>query len=326
MATVSRVLNGKGPVSAPTRQRVLAAIERIGYLPNGAARSLITRQTRTIGVLLPDVHGEFFSELIRGIDLAARRAGFHLLVSGSHSELAETEAVLRALHGRVDGLILMTPGLDGERLRRSLPRRLPVVLLNHAGPDWGYDVLRVDNSGGARAVVAHLIGLGHRRLAMLTGPADNADAVERLRGFREGLAKCQTPGVEATELAGDFSEEAGYRAGLTLAEMRPRPTAVFAANDAMAIGCLSALRERGLEVPHSVAIAGFDDIPIARFVTPPLTSVRVAIAELGDRAMARLLRALAGQSSELPLQELIPTRLVVRSSCGAAATTQPEGG
>src|SRR6185295_14680649 len=135
VATVSRVLNDKGSVRAETRQRVLEAVEALGYVPHSAARSLSTRRTMSIGVLLPDVHGAFFSEIVRGIDLAARAAGYHVLVSGSHSDLAETTAVLQALHGRIDGLILLTAGIDAGWLRSTLPRRVPAVLLYNSGTD-----------------------------------------------------------------------------------------------------------------------------------------------------------------------------------------------
>lgn len=323
VATVSRVVNAKTVVSDETRERVLAAIERLAYVPHSAARSLITSRTSTIGVLLPDVHGEFFSELIRGIDIAARRAGFHVLVSGSHSNLAETEAVLRALHGRVDGLLLMTPGIGADSLRRNLPRRVPVVLINSVGSV--FDSIRVDNRGGARALVEHLYGLGHRRIAFVRGPASNEEAAERLLGYREALAAHRLPLDPALELAGDFDEDSGYLAGVRLATFAPRPDAIFAANDSMAIGCLSALRERGLRVPEDVALAGFDDIPIARYLTPALTSVRVSIAELGGRAMERLLNAIERGAEGPRRHEVMATQLVVRASCGAASATRLVG-
>ncbi len=326
IATVSRVINDKGPVAEETRRRILATIDQLRYVPHGAARSLITNQTDTIGVLLPDLYGEFFSEVIRGIDLAARRSGFHVLISGFHSDRAEIEAVLRALRGRVDGLIVLSPDVDAQGLRRNLPETLPVVLLNTRingrinGRAGGgeLDAINVDNHGGAFAMVRHLAGLGHRRIALICGPAENADARERLRGYRDAL---RAEGIElsaALEMPGDFSEDSGYRAGQRLLTLEPRPEAVFAANDSMAIGCLFALREAGVRVPEDVALAGFDDIPIARYVTPPLSSVHVPIAELGERAMERLLHAVERKNAHERRQETVPTTLVVRGSCGGA--------
>jgi LacI family transcriptional regulator len=202
IATVSRVLNDKGPVAVETRHRILAAIEQLRYVPHGAARSLITNQTDTMGVLLPDLYGEFFSEVIRGIDLAARRSGFHVLISGFHSDRAEIEAVLRALRGRVDGLIVLSPDVDAQSLRRNLPETLPVVLLNTPveGDGADFDAINLDNHGGAFAMVRHLAGLGHRRIAFLRGPEENADARERLRGYRDALRSLGIGREEALEL------------------------------------------------------------------------------------------------------------------------------
>ena len=322
VATVSRVLNDKGPVRAETRLRVLAAVERLGYVPHSAARSLSTRRTMSIGVLLPDMHGAFFSEIVRGIDLGARAAGYHLLVSGSHNDPAETAALLQTLHGRVDGLILMTPSLGGGWLQKALPRRVPVVLLNDDGTDGRHDSLRIDNRLGARLAVEHLIGLGHRRIAFVGGPVGNSDAAERLAGYREALAANGVAATQRLELSGDFGEESGLLAGAKVAALTPRPTAIFAANDAMAIGCLAALRERGLRVPDDVSLVGFDDIPIARYLTPALTTVLVPIAELGRRAMARLLDAIEKSEQRphpSPTHTVIAPTLAIRASASAMA-------
>ena len=323
VATVSRVINGTGPVAAETRQRIQDAIDKLRYVPHGAARSLITNQTDTVGVLLPDLYGEFFSEVIRGIDHAARGSGYHVLVSGFHSDRAEIEAVLRAMRGRVDGLIVLSPDVDAQTLQRNLPETLPVVLLNTRvdGEGTSFDAIRVDNYGGAYAMVRHLAALGHSRIALIRGPEENVDARERLRGYRDALRSLGAGLFPAVEIEGDFSEESGYRAGQRLLEMKPRPTAVFAANDSMAIGCLFALREAGVRVPEDMALAGFDDIPIARYLSPPLSSVHVPIAELGTRAMERLLHALASKNAHERRQETVPTTVVVRGSCGGGTDT-----
>lgn len=311
VATISRVLNGKGPIHPDTRQRVLEVVADLGYVPHSGARSLSTRQTSSVGVILPDVYGEFFSELIRGIDQAAKRAGYHVLVSGSHSDPAEVDALLRALHGRVDGLIVMASMRNAGAIR--IPPGVPAIFLGDPPSQGGHPSIRIDNAGGARAVAEHLLDLGHRRIAVISGPAENSDAEARLLGFRAALA-ARGLDLEPELLAqGDFREESGRAAAQALAALEERPTAIFATNDAMAIGCLSALREAGLSVPGDIAIAGFDDVPIARYLSPPLTSVRVAIAEMGERAMARLLAGLEGRGAE-PLEETIPAALVARAS------------
>ncbi len=311
VATISRVLNSKGPIHPDTRRRVLEVVADLGYVPHSGARSLSTRQTSSVGVILPDVYGEFFSELIRGIDLGAKRAGYHLLVSGSHSDPAEVDALLRALHGRVDGLIVMASTRNAGAIR--IPPGVPAVFLGDSPASGSHPSMRVDNAGGARAVADHLLDLGHRRIAVVSGSAENSDSEARLAGFRAALSGRGVDLDPELIVSGDFREESGRAAALALAKLENRPTAIFAANDAMAIGCLSALRELGLSVPEDVALAGFDDVPIARYLSPPLTSVRVAIAEMGERAMARLLAGLEERGAE-PLEETIPAVLVVRAS------------
>jgi LacI family transcriptional regulator len=317
--TVSRVINDSAPVAKDTRRRILEAIESLNYVPHGGARSLITRKTHTVGVLLPDLYGEFFSELIRGIDLTARRNRHHVLVSGSHSDPAELEAMLRALRGRVDGMIVMAPDVNAYPLLDRFGRAVPMVLLDSDPDASDLPAITIDNFGGARSMMRHLLALGHRRIALLGGPEHNRDARERARGWRESLAG--TPlGAESAALvfAGDFSELSGYAAGARIAALQPLPDAVFAANDAMAVGCLSAFREHGLRVPEDIALAGFDDIPIARYMNPPLTSVRVSIADLGARAMTRLVSLMGtGSTAADWRRETLATELVVRASCGA---------
>jgi LacI family transcriptional regulator len=320
VATVSRVFSRKDPVREETRRRILAVAAELRYSPHGAARSLTTERTETIGVLLPEIHGEFFSELIRGIDRAARRRGYHVLVSSSHSERSEVEAVLRTIRGRVDGLILMSPDLDAEALVAHLPPRLPTICLNCRGSAL-LPAISIDNYGGATAMVGHLAGRGYRRIALLGGPRRNFDARERRRGYRAALQSAGLANEPELELRGDFSEGSGYRAGQRLARLAELPDAVFAANDTMAIGCLAALREAGLAVPGRIAVAGFDDIPIARFTSPPLSTVRVPIDALGNRAFDRLLQAMTSRTAPTdspPDSETLATELVIRESCGSA--------
>ncbi len=312
VATVSRVFNRKGPIRAATYTRVLAIAERMRYVPHAAARSLSTRSTSTVGVVLPELHGEFFSEVIRGIDVSARKRGLHLIVSGSHSDEAEMKAVLRAVRGRVDGLIVMSPDLDASTLLVDLPAGVPVVLLNATA--GGRSSITIDNAGGARAVVRHLVALGHSRIAFICGPDNNCDAAERLRGYRSALRAAGPLVDEPLEFPGKFTEESGYEAAQGIVGTKPRPTAVFAANDAMAIGALSAFNSAGLRVPEDMALVGFDDIPIARFLSPSLTTVNVPIADLGRRGLALLLDP--NQAREDARRSTLKTNLIVRQSSG----------
>src|SRR5258705_7068475 len=259
IATVSRALNDSDSVTKETRHHVRAVAARLGYIPHEGARSLSSRRTQCVGAVLPDLHGEFFSELIRGIDRVARTHGLHLLLSCSHGDVAEVTAALRAMRGRVDGLLVMSPHVDSELLGKNLHPTMPTVLMNTRDGADRYSSLVVDNYGGACAMVRHLVGRGHRRIAMIAGPEGNFDARERLAGFRDTLAEL-LPGTPAQTMRGDFSEESGYRAGRQLLSMSERPEAIFAANDMMAIGCLFALYEGGLAVPDDIAVAGFDDV------------------------------------------------------------------
>jgi LacI family transcriptional regulator len=318
VATVSRVLNGIAVVREATSRDVQAAAKFLRYVPNVAARSLSIRRSQTIGIVLPDVHGEFFSEVIRGIDLAARREGYHILVSGSHSDPGEMLDVVETMRGRVDGLVIMAPDVTLAPLEELRARDLPVVLLNAAAGNG--DTITIDNFGGARAMMRHLHELGHSRVAFVCGPAHNADARERLRGYRHAMRGLAASSIRALEFKGAFTEESGFAAGRKIAETLPRPTAVFAANDSMAVGLLAAFAADGIRVPESMTVVGFDDIPIARYIAPPLTTMRVDIAELGRRAFALLLDLFSNPGAHKARRERVATTLVVRGSCGRATS------
>ncbi len=323
VATVSRVLNSSGPVNDGTRARIERVAAELRYVPNGAARSLITSRTTTLGVILPDLHGEFFSEVIRGIDGAARQRGYHLLVSSSHSDRAELDAVLRSMNGRVDGLLVMSPHVDARVLQQVLPAKLPAVILGSTtGEVLAHWHVTMDNAGGARQITQHLIEMGHRQLVHLAGPEANADARERQQGFQAAL---QGAGLNPQVVPGDFTERGGAEAALRVFDSAELPTALVAANDSMAIGAILALRERGVRVPEDVAVTGFDDLPIGRYFTPALTTVHVSIDALGAQATAHLVTALtqvsaangSAAAASFSTTETIPARLVVRMSCGA---------
>jgi len=309
------VWNEAAFVSAATRQRVAAVAARLGYSPHGAARSLITRTTHALGVLLPDLYGEFFSEIIRGIDHTAQAAGYHILVSSSHDSKDEIDAALRSMRGRVDGMIIMSPDLEARRTLQALQGSFPVVLLNGGAEAKEFDTITIENHEGAREMTRHLVARGHKRIAMICGPERNFDAAERLRGYHTALTESGIAHDASLVVSGDFSELSGHAAVARLLELEARPTAIFAANDSMAIGALSALREKGLCVPDDVAVAGFDDIPLARYMNPPLSTVHVDISQLGERAAALLLASL--RKNNRPHQQLLlTTTLVIRASCG----------
>ena len=322
VATVSRVLNGSGPVSEDTRQLIREVAGRMRYVPHSGARSLITSKTDTLGVLLPDLYGEFFSEVIRGMDDTAQKNGFHLLISRAYADRHGIETAMRAMRGRVDGVVVMSPDLDSDTLL-NLPSTIPVVLLCSVARGNELDSVTIQNCRGAREMVTHLVSVGHRRIAIIKGSPRNYDAAERLRGYRVALREAGIAPEAALEREGDFTEAGGYNAALALLAMNPRPTAIFAANDSMAIGALSALRDARVQVPDEMAVAGFDDIPLARFMDPPLSSVRVPICELGARAVEILLNGVTHKNDHARRRERVSTELVIRRSTGGQPAERP---
>jgi len=322
VATVSRVLNGSGPVSEETGRLIREVAGRMRYVPHSGARSLITSKTETLGVLLPDLYGEFFSEVIRGMDNTAQRHGFHLLISRSYADKDGIETAMRAMRGRVDGVVAMSPDLDAESVL-NLPSTIPLVLLCSVPRGNAIDSLTIQNSRGAREMVSHLVARGHTRIAIIKGSARNYDAAERLRGYRMALRDGGMTPEASLEREGDFTEAGGYAATLELLSMQKRPTAIFAANDSMAIGALSALRESGVRVPEDMAVAGFDDIPLARFMDPPLSSVHVPICELGSRAVEILLHGVTHKNDHERRRERVSTKLVIRRSTGGESAERP---
>jgi len=322
VATVSRVLNGSGPVSDETRRLIREVAGRMRYVPHSGARSLITSKTETLGVLLPDLYGEFFSEIIRGMDDTAQKHKFHLLISRAYADRHGIETAMRAMRGRVDGVVAMSPDLD-EKSLLNLPSTIPVVLLCSVPRGNEIDSLTIQNCRGAKEMVAHLVSLGHRRIAIIKGSPRNYDAAERLRGYRMVLREAGIAPDPGLEMEGDFTEAAGYSAALKLLTRRDRPTAIFAANDSMAIGALSALRESGVDVPGEMAVGGFDDIPLARYMDPPLSSVHVPIRDLGARAVELLLHGITHKNDHTRRRERVSTELVIRRSTSGEPAERP---
>jgi LacI family transcriptional regulator len=321
--TVSRVFNHTDLVSPETVERVRRIAQEMGYEPNATAKSLSHGRTDAIGVVLPAPHGEFFSEVMRGIDEVAQSSNFHLLISSSHYSPEEADAAMKALSGRVDGLLVMSTHVSAGEMLRNRRLNVPAVFMNSAGVGDAYDAYDIENREGARQVVGHLIDRGYDRLAVITGPLNSHDVQERLTGARQALEEAGRDPDDLQEVRGDFTQASGYDAGKEILQLDPRPDAVFACNDYMAIGALAAFQEAGVSTPSDIAIAGFDDIPSARYASPPLTTVRVPAFDLGRRAARRLLDRLAtrqatrqspGSSTPEPADRMLASELVVRAS------------
>ncbi len=323
IATVSRVLNHVGAVDERTRDLVSRAVLDLRYVPNPIGRGLSRQKTEAIGLLLPDLFGEFFSEVIRGADQTAQLHRHHLVVSSSHNSREEIAAAVRMMRGRVDGLLIMSPHIDANTLRENLPPHLPVILINAGVEGDDYDSLNVDNFAGSAAMVRHLLDHGHRCIALIKGSEDNLDARERLRGYRHALTAGGGERREEYEIAGNFSEASGYDAVRKILRLEPRPTAIFACNDTTAIGAMSALRDAGVVVPDEIAVAGFDDIPISSYLTPSLTTVHIDINQVGVLAVETLLRAVGKRNAHPKEHRMIPTTLALRESCGCHGGSQP---
>ena len=312
VASVSRALNGGAHVHPDTRARVVEAAALLGYVPHAGARSLSTARSNAIGVVLPDLHGEFFSEIVRGLDREASRSGYQLLLSNTHADEARATTALRAMRGRVDAIVAMAPQIDPAVIGASIPDAMPTVLLNTPATR-GHHALSVDNRGGAEAMMRHLIKSGRRAIVHVAGNLGNNDARERADGYRTALAR-HAPDQVPVVVEGDFLEASGAAAVAQLRESGVAFDAVFAGNDMMALGALQALRGAGVDVPGDVAVAGFDDVPLARYLG--LTTVSVDMAGMGARAIRLLVAALSGRR-DAPVTERIAATLVVRATTQA---------
>lgn len=316
-ATVSRVFSNSPLVSPETAKKVLDEAARLDYWPNSAAQSLSTRCTHTIGVMLPDLFGEFYSDLMRGLDREASLHEYQILLSSSHSNSDDVLAASRAMLGRIDGLIMLAPDEESIDTVERVRRRVPVVLLNpRLTVERCYSV-GIANYDGARRATEHLLALGHTEIAFVGGPEGNVDAEERLRGFRESLAIAGLDPDRALILPGDFREMAGVEASARILEHEPRPTAVFTANDSMAIGLLTALHRAGCRVPEDMAVVGFDNIAMAGYLNPSLTTIHVDACGLGRQAVKMMLDVIESADGGTPVQRVIPATLKIRESCGA---------
>ena len=320
ISTVSRVLNATTPVAEDKRRRVEEAAKALGYTPNEVARSLLGKATGGLGVLLPFVSGEFFSEFLNGLDQATQQNGYFLMISASHRDLDEMKVALTSMHQRVDGLILMYPESSEAELEGILPdaATTPCVLVNTEAEGLGCEAFNFDNYRGGYLATEHLLGLGHRRIAMLKGPEHAYDARERLRGYRDALRDAGLTPSPDLEIEGSYTSESGWLAADVFTRLDPRPTAIFAANDRSALSLISALQNQGLAVPEALSVVGFDDIPSARYASPPLTSVHVPIRDVAVQAVERLVALVRDRDTETR-QQVLPVELVVRQSTAALA-------
>ena len=318
VATVSRVVNGSAHrVSTATRLRVLDAVSELGYQANVIAQGLKKRATRTVALIVPDISNPFFPAIARGIEDTARQRGYAVLLCNTYEDLAAEHAHLQLLRKRwVDGLIFATVGSNTAHLRSLRDDGLPVVLVARDVEGMSIDAVLVDNFRGAYEGTAHLIRLGHRRIACITGPTGLRVAVERRRGYLQALADAGVVAQQDWFAEGDFTADGGRRAVEEFLEREVEFTALVAANDLMAIGAMEVLRAVGRRIPADVAVVGFDDITFASLVSPALTTVAQPKYRMGQLAMERLFELMDDPRSA-SRQTVLTPQLVVRESCGA---------
>jgi len=298
---------------------VLAAVERLGYRPSAIARGLRLRRTRTLGMLVPDITNPFFPPIIRGAEEAARERGYELVLCNTDDVPEREEASLRLLRERqADGLLIATSRMADAMLASVRRERFPFVLVNRGSRVAEDMAVEVNNERASAEIVAHLIDLGHRRIAHIAGPLSTTTGAERAAGYRSALRSHGLPAHPTLMAeAAAYSENAGYLSAKSL--LRMSPTAIFAANDLLALGALRAAREMGLRVPLDLSLVGINDIPMVGLVDPPLTTARVPQREMGAIA-ARMLISVLEHEPVAQRHVLFDTQLVVRGSTAAPRT------
>lgn len=314
MATVSRVLNGTVPVAEPTRVRVLEAVEQLGYQPNVFARGLATNRSNGIGVVVNDVASPYFGPMLGGIESVVEAYGMHLMVLSGHAKAsAEQEALQFLLQRRADALIVHVECVSDYELIKLASESLPLVIVGRYVNELANQCVYLNNEAGGYLLTRYLIENGHRRIAHVAGPQAIYDSRARLQGYRRALEGAGIPFDEALIVEADFQEEGGRLATHRLLDRRLNFSALFAGNDQMAAGALTAFREAKLDVPNDVSLVGYDDVLLARYLYPALTTVRQPMAEMGQAAAQLVLAALNGADSKEVRRKFEPT-LVVRDS------------
>jgi len=318
-ATVSRVLNGTSPVATPTRERVLAAIESLAYKPNAFARGLATNRSGGIGITVNEVSSPYFGAFIFGVEQVAREAGIHLMVSSGFADAEHERASIEfLLERRCDGLVIQAEGLADEvliDLVRNGPA--PVVVFGRGIAEVEGSCVVLNNELGGALATDYLLDHGHRRIGHISGPLSFPDARDRLHGYRRALEAAGVEYVERYVVESTFLEDGGAHAAARLLDRAPEVSAIFVANDQMAAGAMRTLREIGRDVPAEVSVVGFDDVFLAQYLTPTLTTVRQPLVDMG-RAAAHLLLARLGHAGEEVVHRFDP-ELVERQSVARSA-------
>jgi LacI family transcriptional regulator len=313
-ATVSHVINNTRLVSQGTRQRVLAAMEALNYRPNALARSLRQGKTNTLGLVLPDSANPFFAEISRSIEDEAFKRGYSVFLCNTELDTQRELFYVDVLSKKqVDGIIFVAAGDQADSLEFLVGRNMPVVMVDRDVPNVEVDAVLTDNQLGGYLATRHLLELGHKRIACISGPSSITPSAERMIGYRKALEQAGLPYDERLILRGDYHAQSGMEITHSILNMDPRPTAVFALNDLMALGALRAAAEAGCIVPEELAVVGYDDLEIARFSNPPLTTIAHPKKEIGARALELLVDRISRKGSP-PSRLVLPPELIIRRS------------
>jgi DNA-binding LacI/PurR family transcriptional regulator len=316
IGTVSHVINGTAKVREKLRHRVLDAIRSLGYQPSQLARGLRRNQTNIVVMIIPDITNPFFPAVVRGVEDVAYEHSLRLVLCNTDNDAHKETFYLNEMRSYRPAGWLVIPATDSQMatlLKSSPVSGPPVVCIDRQPPGWKGDVVLVANEAGAHSATQHLLRMGHRQLAVITGPLHLTNAVERLKGFKRALADANVSIEPEYVQEARFDRQSGYQAAIHLLRMLPRPTAIFACNDLMALGVLLAVREIGLRCPEDLSIVGFDDLDFAEFTAPALTSVRQPGYQLGTTAARLLLNRIDGLKQS-PKKIVLPGELKIRHS------------
>lgn len=315
--TVSRVINNVANVMPETRARVLEAIHELGYVPNVAARSLRSKRMHSLALILPDITNSFWTTVARGVEDAAQARGYAVLLCNTDENLTKQAGYLRLVASqRVDGVIIAPCDADPAHVAPLRERAIPTVVIDRIVTDWEVDRVRGDSLSGAYALVCHLIALGHVHIAMISGPCGTSTADDRVSGYRLALAEAGLAIDERLIRRGEFRISSGEALTRALFQEGLRPTAIFAANNALAMGVIDAAGGLGLRIPQDLALVCFDDLANGSRLFPFLTVAVQPAYEIGLKAAQLLLGRLETGTADPPRELILPTRMIIRYSCG----------
>ncbi|MCK4689660.1 MAG: LacI family DNA-binding transcriptional regulator [Candidatus Marinimicrobia bacterium] len=321
IATVSRVINDSPKVKEKTKKLILKAIKELNFTPNVNAQGLQKKRTKTLGLIFPDASSYYFAEIIRGINSYVRKHGYQVIVASSHDEEDEVRTLVSLLQsGRVDGMVLMMPSIQNVNVFNLSLNSVPVVYLCTGIQTQNSTRIIIDNYKGAKEITEHLIWHGNSRIGFIHGAPNNYDSQKRYLGYIDAVHENGLEYSILLESHGNFTEASGFKSAMELLNQEPRPTAIFAANDAMAIGAIEAAKRLSLNVPKDVAIVGFDDISTSQYINPALTTVSVPVYKMGQIVGGSIFKQLNSKESDQVEEKIvIPLQIIIRESCGCSS-------